>query len=150
MESGQGRCWAQCAARLAGWKKKRNQKYPIKDMKTPGVVSLSVTATLLTRSNEEWVDLGIYTGAKEWLIQTRCATPAIYRNQRKPCAEREREAWENRKKTFPLFLIASGGHTGVWFGRVLPSAGLANTKRHFVFFFFCACTTKEISLEMTR
>lgn len=87
--------------KASGLKEKPESEISNKDMKTPGVVSLSVTATLFTRSNEKWVgSLGIYTGAKEWLIQTRCATPAIYRNQRKPCAESERAVWENRKKNF--------------------------------------------------
>lgn len=94
----------------------------------------------------EWEDLGIYTGAKEWLIQTRCATPAIYRNQRKPCAERARGRERTEKKTFTLFLIASGGQTGVWFGRAFST----HKKTFCIIYFLCACTTKEISLEMTR
>lgn len=147
MESGQPRCWAQCAPRLAGWKKNLNQKYPMKDMKTPGVVSLSVTATLLTRSNEKWVGRPRYLYWSQGVVNTDQVCHSSNLQEPEETMRRKSEgAWENRKKTFTLFLIASGGQTGVWFGRAFST----HKKTFCIIYFFCACTTKEISLEMTR
>lgn len=82
----------------------------------------------------EWENLGIYTGAKEWLIQTRCATPAIYRNQRKPCAERARRRERTEKKLSLCFLSQVAARLVFGLAELL-----AHTKRHFVFLFIFLC-----------
>lgn len=147
MESGQARCWAHCAARLAGWKKNLSQKYPIKEMKTLGVVSFSVTATLLTGSNEKWVGRPRYLYWSEWVVYTDqvCHSSNLWEDRGNGVKGGVREQKKNfqfvpYRKWQPRLCL-------VW--QSSSKCRFSTHKNTFCIFFFCACTTKETSLEMT-